>query len=126
METLKEFQNIILGHEIKVFMYHRNITYKTIESASQCLHSRNSLIQYFGMTLLYIKGEANVVADYFSRLNMAHHAHKFANKTLEEDTCELMCLYSLLISDNTYCFYLDIEEISFPLAPHTEEAKHKL
>ena len=57
---------------------------------------------------------------------MAHHTHKLANTTLEEDTCELLCLYSLFISDNTECFYLDIEEISFPLAPHIMESEHEL
>ena len=33
VENLKEFQNILLGHKIKVFTHHTNITYKTIESA---------------------------------------------------------------------------------------------
>ena len=44
------------------------------------------------MTLLYIKGEVNVVADAFIRIPMAHHTHKLAGTTLEEDICELLCL----------------------------------
>ena len=57
---------------------------------------------------------------------MVHHAHKLADATMEEDTCELLCLDLLFISDKTDCFSLDIEEISFMLAPHIVEAEHKL
>ena len=41
---------------------------------------------------------------------------------MEEDTCELMCMDLLLISDNTDCFSLDIENISLPCAPQIMEA----
>ena len=74
------------------------------------------------MTLLYIKGEDNIVSDDFSRITMAHHARKLADTTLEEYTCELLCVDSLFIYDNTDCFSLDIEEISFPLAPQIVKA----
>ena len=74
------------------------------------------------MTLLYIKGEDNVVSDDFSRITMAHHARKLAYTTIEEYTCELLCVDFLLIYDNTDFFSLDIEEISFPLAPHIVKA----
>ena len=30
VETFKYFRNILLGHEIKVIMYHENISYETI------------------------------------------------------------------------------------------------
>ena len=70
------------------------------------------------MTLLYIKGEDNLVYDNFSRITMAHHARKLADTTIEGYTCELLCVDSLFIYDNTDYFSLDIEEISFLLAPH--------
>ena len=57
---------------------------------------------------------------------MVHHAHKLADTTLEEDTCELLCLDLLFIWDNTDCLYFDIKEISFLLAPQILEAKDKL
>ena len=53
---------------------------------------------------------------------MTHHVYKLEDTTMVEDTCELLFLDSLLISDNTDCFYLEIEEISFILAPHILEA----
>ena len=63
------------------------------------------------MTLLYIKVEDNVVSDDFIRITMGYHARKVADMTLEEYTCELLCVDSLLIYDNIDCLYLDIEEI---------------
>ena len=67
-----------------------------------------------------------MVADAFRRLSVEHHSYKLADTTLEEDTCELLCLYLLFISDHTYCFSLEIEEILFPLAPQIVEAEKNL
>ena len=89
-------------------MDHKNLNYETIESASHRSQRWKILIQEFGVNLIYIKGEANVFSDAFIRIPMAHHAHKLAGTTLEEDTYELLCLDSLFISDNIYCFSLDI------------------
>ena len=44
------------------------------------------------MDILHIKEEANIDANEFIRIPMAHHAHKLADTTLEEHTCKLMCL----------------------------------
>ena len=107
----------LLGNGIEVFVDHNNLTYETIESASHCIQLWNILIKEFGVTLLYITVEDNVVTDDFSRITMGHHAHKLAYMTIEEYTCELLCVDLLFIYDNTDYFSLDIEEISFPLAP---------
>ena len=92
VETLKEFRNILLVHGIEEFTDHNNITYETIYSVSQHLQFWKSLIQEFGLSLLYINGSSNAVDDAFRRIYMAYHAHKLADTTLEEDTCELPCL----------------------------------
>ena len=118
VETLKEFRNIILRHEIEVFTSHKKLTYEMIEGVYQRIQNWKILIQEFGVTLLYIKVETNAVSDAFSQIPMVHHAHKLADTTLEEDTCELLCLDSLFISDNTDCFYLYIKNISFMLDTH--------
>ena len=78
------------------------------------------------MTLFYIKGEANLFSDTFIRQTMAHCALKLAETTLEENTCELLCMDPLFISDNTDCFSFDIEEISFTLSTQTMEAGNNL
>ena len=56
METLKEFRNILLGHKIEVFTNHNNLTYETIEIASQNVQRWKSLIQKFGANLIYVEG----------------------------------------------------------------------
>ena len=92
METLKYFRNILLVHKIGVFTDHNNLTYETIETASQHVHRWNIIMQEFGVTLIYIKGEANVVSDDFIWLPIAHHDNKLADTTMEEDTPELLRL----------------------------------
>ena len=103
-------------------MEHKDLTYEIIESAYQRVQHRKSLIQEFGVTLSYIKREASIAANAFILIPMVHRTHKLLDTTIEEDTCEILCLGLLLISGNTDCLYLDIEEISFLLAPHIMEA----
>ena len=67
-----------------------------------------------------------VFTNAFRRLSMVHHAHKLSYTTLEEETCELLFLELLFISDNTGCFSLNIKEISFLLALQILEAEQKL
>ena len=105
---------------------HNNLTYEIIESTYQSVQIWKSLTQGFGVTLIYINGEANVVSDAFSHIPMVHHDHKLADANMEENTCDILCLDSLFIYDNTYCFSLDIYDISFPLAPQIVEAEQKL
>ena len=45
---------------------------------------------------------------------------------MEEHTCELLCLDSLFISDNTYIFPLDMEEILFLFSHQIVEAEQNL
>ena len=56
VEIIKEFRNILLGHEIEVFMDHNNITYESIDSASQRVQLWKSLMQEFGVILINIEG----------------------------------------------------------------------
>ena len=55
VETLKEFRNILLGHQITVYTDHKNLTHKMFNTErvmSWCL-----IIEEFGPELKYIKGE---------------------------------------------------------------------
>ena len=63
VETIKGLRNILSGKKIEVFMGHKNLTYETIERASQRVQIQKSLIQASEATLFYIKGEANLVAN---------------------------------------------------------------
>ena len=44
VETLKDFQNILSGHEIGLFTDHNSLTYETIYSAYQRVQSWKILI----------------------------------------------------------------------------------
>ena len=68
VETLKEFQNILLGHKIIVYTNHKNLTYKVFNTRRVmrwCL-----IIEEFSPTLKYLKGVNNPVADALSRLHL--------------------------------------------------------
>jgi hypothetical protein len=70
--TLKEFENILLGHEIIIYTDHKNLTYKDFNS-NRVIRQRMAL-ERFGVQLNYVRGEDNVVADALSRLNINEEA----------------------------------------------------
>ncbi len=68
VETLKEFQNILIGQRIIVHTDHLNLLYKKL--ASNRLIRWRMLVEEFGPEFQHVKGERNVVADALSRLDM--------------------------------------------------------
>ena len=68
VETLKEYRNILMGHEIEVFTDHKNLVYKNFNT--ERVMRWRLLIEEFGPKLTYIKGENNIVADALSRLRL--------------------------------------------------------
>ena len=66
MLVLTEYRQILLGTQITVHTYHKNLTFWTM-SMQQVLCWRLYL-EEFDVTLRYIEGEKNVLADCFSRL----------------------------------------------------------
>jgi transposase InsO family protein len=68
VETLKEYRNILLGHEIIVYTDHKNLVYKHFNT--ERVMRWRLIIEEFGPELRYIKGSRNVVADALSRLDM--------------------------------------------------------
>ncbi len=67
--TLKEFRNILLGHQITVYTDHKNLTYKFFNT-ERVMRWRLVLLEEYGPELIYIKGESNVIADTLSRLEI--------------------------------------------------------
>ena len=65
VETLKEFRNILLGHNIEVFTDHKNLIYDDLKT-ERVLRWR-LLMEEFGVKITYIKGVENIVADVLSR-----------------------------------------------------------
>jgi hypothetical protein len=68
VETLKEYRNILLGHQIEVHTDHKNLTYKQFNT-ERVIRWR-LILEEFGPELKYIQGSKNVVADLLSRLDI--------------------------------------------------------
>ena len=69
-ETLKEFRNILLGLQIKVYTDHKNLTYKTFNT-EQVMQWRLILEEY-SPVLIFIQGSNYSAADTLSRLYMGN------------------------------------------------------
>ena len=67
MATLKEFRNILLGHQITVYTDHKNLTYKFCNT-ERVIRWR-LILEEFGPELKYIKGEKNIISDTLSPWN---------------------------------------------------------
>jgi transposase InsO family protein len=65
VETLKEFQNILMGQKIVVHTDHLNILYDKM--ASPRIIRWRLLLEEYGAKFMHVKGEDNVVADTLSR-----------------------------------------------------------
>jgi RNase H-like domain found in reverse transcriptase len=66
---LKEYRNILLGHQIEVFTDHKNLVYKTFNT--ERVMRWRLIIEEFEPKLTYIKGASNIVADALSRMRLA-------------------------------------------------------
>jgi len=85
VETLKEYGNMLLGQQIKVFNDHKNLVYKHFNT-ERVMHWR-LLLEEFGPKLTYVKGANNIVADALSRLEIAEEefsAKGFTNELANE------------------------------------------
>ena len=99
VETLKEFRNILLGHVIRVFTDHKNLTYKNFNT-DRVMRWR-LIIEEFGPEFHYVKGENNVVADALSRLAIT------SNSTNSDASSEMVALAEL--------YGADTNDVMFPL-----------
>ena len=66
VELLKEYRNILYGHTIRIYTDHKNITQPNI--SSQRIMRWRTIMEEFGVELIYVKGSTNVAADALSRL----------------------------------------------------------
>ena len=66
VELLKEYRNILYGHKIRVYTDHKNITQPNI--SSQRIMRWRTIMEEYGIELIYLKGTHNVAADALSRL----------------------------------------------------------
>jgi RNase H-like domain found in reverse transcriptase len=95
IETLKEYRNILLGHEIEVFTDHQNLVYKHFNT--ERVMRWRLLIEEFGPKLTYIKGENNIVADALSRMAMTEA--DFSPEAFTTDEHDFPEAYPLLFKE---------------------------
>lgn len=70
VELLKEYRVTLLGHKIKIYADHKNLTYDGTIFQSDQLLWQHLLIDKYGAELIHIEGKKNVVANALSRLDM--------------------------------------------------------
>ena len=99
VETLKEFQNILLGYEIEIFTDHKNLTFESTENASQRAQHWRGLILEFDVTLKFIAGSANHVADAISRLPMEEYETPLTEEQIELNLNEFKCFRTVCHRD---------------------------
>ena len=68
VETLKTFRQMLLGAELRIYTDHKNLTQSMTSFTTQRVLRWRLLLEEYGPTFLYKKGEHNVVADALSRL----------------------------------------------------------
>ncbi len=99
IETLREFQSMLLGAELHIYTDHKNIL-NVGDSSEKCLRWI-SYVDEYGPTIHYIEGTCNVIADTFSRLLRKDVPSTLVGKKVAHvvSNSELESLYSSLIDD---------------------------
>jgi len=103
VETLKEFQNILLGQKVVIHTDHLNLLYSKL--ASNRLIRWRMMLEEFGPTVQHIAGTTNIVADALSRLEIEQ-------KDSDEIETE---------NDRLQLSYMTVREAKseeFPMHPH--------
>ena len=77
VETLKEFRNILLGQQIKVYTDHKNLTYKTFNT--ERVMRWRLILEEYSPELIYIQGSKNIAADALSRLDIVDTTNPVKN-----------------------------------------------
>ena len=72
VETLKEFNTILFGHEVIVHTDHKNLTHETELVSSPRVMRWRLLLEEYKISLKYIKGCKNIFADCLSRIPTEH------------------------------------------------------
>ena len=117
VETLKEFRNILLGHQIRVYTDHKNLTYQNFNT-ERVLRWR-LILEEFGPELHYVQGNKNVVADALSRLNIQ------PSSTPPQTPHELLLTQAELFGASKSSLPSDIFPVQFKLL-QAEQSKDKL
>jgi hypothetical protein len=65
VETLQEYRTILLGHIIKIFTDHKNLTFANF--TTDRVRRWRLIVEEYGPEIVYLPGATNIVADFLSR-----------------------------------------------------------
>jgi hypothetical protein len=98
VETLQEYRTILLGHLVKIYTDHKNLTFANFKTDR--VHRWRLIVEEYGPQIIYHPGVKNIVADFLSR-------HPVLPKT-----SELHFLNEIFTVDDNIPFPLAFEIIS--------------
>ena len=87
VETLKEFQEKLLGQQLKIYTDYKNLTCKNFNT-DQVLRWK-LIVEEYGLYIKYIPGEKNIAADDLSQLpsngnKQTTHESAYTMETISE------------------------------------------
>jgi hypothetical protein len=99
VETLQEYCTILLGHIIKIYTDHKNLTFANFNTDR--VHRWRLIVEEYGPEIVYLPGVHNIVADFLSR-------HPISTDSINE----IHCIDEIFPIDDNDSFPLDFATIS--------------
>ena len=107
VECIRQFQGILFGYEINVFLYHNNLVYDATLSESQRVMHWQIILEEFEANIQHIDGVDNIVADTLSRF-LYTPSDKYYTCTRKAQCCANELLALGRVENKKYCFPLII------------------
>jgi hypothetical protein len=99
VKTLQEYHTILLGHIVKIYIDHKNLTFTNFNT-DHVRHWR-LIVEEYGPEIVYLPGVHNIVADFLS-------CHPISTDSINE----LHCIDEIFPIDDNDPFPLDFAMIS--------------
>jgi hypothetical protein len=99
VKTLQEYRTILLGHIVKIYTDHTNLTFAIFNTDD--VHHWQLIVEEYGPELVYLPGVHNIVANFLSH-------HPISTDSINE----LHCIDEIFPFDDNDLFPLDFAMIS--------------
>jgi hypothetical protein len=77
-ETLQEYCTILLGHIVKIYINHKNLTFANFNT--DCVHCWQLILEEYGLEIVYPPGAHNIVANFLG-------CHPISTDSFNEINC---------------------------------------
>jgi hypothetical protein len=99
VETLQEYRTILLGHNIKIYMDHKNLTFANFNT--DCVCRWRLIVEEYGPEIVYLPRVHNIVAYFLS-------CHPISTNSINK----IHCIDEIFPINNNDSFPLDFAMIS--------------